>query len=65
MDAVQETQDSTDTGNAPTVSPQGERRAVDIKLSPEEIAQIDHTLDIMPMNEVFGGSRIISVSEVR
>lgn len=65
MDAVQETQDSTDTGNAPTVSPQGERRAVDIKLSPEEIAQIDHTLDTMPMNEVFGGSRIISVSEVR
>ncbi len=65
MDAVQETLDSADTGNAPTVSPQGERRAVDIKLSPEEIAQIDHTLDTMPMSEVLGGSRIISVSEVR
>ncbi len=39
--------------------------AVDIKLSPEEIAQIDHTLDTMPMSEVFGGSRIISVFEVR
>lgn len=65
MDAVQETQDSTDTGNAPSVSPQGERRAVDIKLSPEEIAQIDHTLDTMPMSEVFGGSKILTASEVR
>ena len=39
--------------------------AVDIKLSPDEIAQIDRTLDTMPMSEVFGGSKILSASEVR
>lgn len=34
--------------------------APDVKLSPEEIARIDRTLDTMPMSEVFGGSKIIT-----
>lgn len=34
--------------------------AADIKLTAEEIATIDRTLDRMPMSEVFGGSKIIS-----
>lgn len=34
--------------------------ASDITLSQEEIANIDSTLDSMPMSEVFGGSKIIS-----
>lgn len=33
--------------------------ATDVKLSPEEIANIDCTLDSMPMSEVFGGSKIL------
>lgn len=34
--------------------------AADIKLSPDEVATIDRTLDAMPMSEVFGGSKILS-----
>lgn len=33
--------------------------AVDVRLSKEEIDNIDHTLDSMPMSDVFGGSRIL------
>ncbi len=33
--------------------------APDVKLSQEEIARIDSTLDEMPMSEVFGGSKIL------
>lgn len=33
--------------------------AADVRLSREEIANIDHTLDTMPMSEVFGGSKIL------
>lgn len=33
--------------------------APDVKLSQEEIARIDSTLDKMPMSEVFGGSKIL------
>ena len=33
--------------------------APDVKLSSEEINRIDHTLDTMPMSEVFGGSKIV------
>ena len=33
--------------------------APDVKLSREEINRIDHTLDTMPMSEVFGGSKIV------
>lgn len=32
--------------------------AADIKMSQEEVAEIDNTLDKIPMSEVFGGSRI-------
>lgn len=33
--------------------------APDVKLSQEEIARIDRTLDTIPMSEVFGGSKIV------
>lgn len=33
--------------------------AADIKLSPDEIANIDRTLDSLPMSDVFGGSKIL------
>lgn len=36
--------------------------AADIKLSHDEVATIDRTLDAMPMSEVFGGSKILSHS---
>lgn len=34
--------------------------AADIKLSHDEIDQIDRVLDTIPMSEVFGGSKIIT-----
>lgn len=33
--------------------------ASDVRLSHEEILNIDHTLDTIPMSEVFGGSKIV------
>lgn len=37
--------------------------ATDVKLSSEEIATIDKTLDTMPMSEVFGGSKILNAKK--
>ncbi len=37
--------------------------APDVKLSPEEIARIDSTLNSMPMSEVFGGSKILTTEK--
>lgn len=37
--------------------------AADIRLSREEIDIIDRTLDIMPMSEVFGGSKILQTQK--
>lgn len=37
--------------------------AADIRLSPEEIARIDRTLDSMPMSDVFGGSKILTTQK--
>lgn len=34
--------------------------ASDVRLSQEEIDNIDRTLDTIPMSEVFGGSKIFS-----
>lgn len=37
--------------------------AADIRLSKEEVDNIDHSLDTMPMSEVFGGSEILKREE--
>ena len=34
--------------------------APDVKLSLSEIEQIDRTLDLLPMSDVFGGSKILT-----
>ena len=33
--------------------------AAEVKLTQEEIAELDQALDLIPMSEVFGGSRIV------
>lgn len=33
-------------------------KAAQIKMTPEEVAQIDKALDAVPMSEVFGGTKI-------